>query len=484
MTPPPSNIAHEFATIARAHPDLPAIIARDITLPYGKLAAIAEAFAARMIQNGIGPGATVALDTSDVIAAIANMLATARIGARFAGISKDLLDAGLATHLLKTPDRPGRPDLTYIDVDRTWSPKYFTDAATHLKGITYPDPDLPWWILHTSATTGAAKFMDLSQKAVFDRSMAVTTDFHAFKTSLCLFFACNTRPFYVRVTAALLNSCRIVDSYDPAFMAQHGVNLVCGAPAAAVEWVRTLSPEPRFKRLQVSGAPLHDDDARLLLTRFETVEDVYGSSETNKSFSNRNTLVDGALHQVGQPADSDLEIVDDAGQPVAPGVLGVVRVRNGYCVRGYIDRPEATERAFRDGWFYPGDLASWGDNGTLQIKGRVDEVINLSGRKIDPLTVERSLMSVKGVAMAACFVDPTGADRQKMMAFVTLTDRFATDDVVPRAHAACLAANGAAATPQTILVVDAIPLTNDGIPRRGECAEMARHTIKNLNPST
>ena len=63
-----------------------------------------------MIQNGIGPGATVALDTSDVIAAIANMLAHRPYRrARFAGISKDLLDAGLATHVLKTPDRPGRP---------------------------------------------------------------------------------------------------------------------------------------------------------------------------------------------------------------------------------------------------------------------------------------------------------------------------------------------------------------------------------------
>ena len=107
-----------------------------------------------------------------------------------------------------------------------------------------------------------------------------------------------------------------------------------------------------------------------LLTRFETVEDVYGSSETNKSFSNRNTLVDGALHRVGQPADSDLEIVDDAGQPVAPGVLGVVRGPQ-WLLRSRLYRPARGDRArfFAMGGSTPAILPPGADNGTPSDQG-------------------------------------------------------------------------------------------------------------------
>ena len=62
--------------------------------------------------------------------------------------------------------------------------------------------------------------------------------------------------------------------------------------------------------------------------------------------------------------------------------------------------------AFRDGWFYPGDLGSLAPDGLLRIAGRADEVINLGGEKISPETLEEQVRLIHGVADVAAFALP------------------------------------------------------------------------------
>ena len=65
--------------------------------------------------------------------------------------------------------------------------------------------------------------------------------------------------------------------------------------------------------------------------------------------------------------------------------------------------PEATARAFRDGWFYPGDTGSLRADGMLIIHGREASVLNIGGDKIRPELVEEALTSFPGVEQAAAF---------------------------------------------------------------------------------
>ncbi len=67
--------------------------------------------------------------------------------------------------------------------------------------------------------------------------------------------------------------------------------------------------------IQVSGAKLSDANAAVLLRSFDTVEDVYGSSETSKSFVNVKTLNQGRIVTRGQPLDSEVQIIDADGEP-------------------------------------------------------------------------------------------------------------------------------------------------------------------------
>ncbi len=465
------NIARAFRDLTEAHPDLPAIIAADITLPYGKLWIVSDVFARKMRAHGIGPDATVALDTTDMIASVGAMFAAARLGARFVSLGQAVIETSAIrpTHYLRSPEVEGRDGIDYILMDHTWSPKFAVLTDTDAGEIGFADAERPWWILHTSGTTGAPKFMELSQAYVYDRSMAACVDFRPLETRLCSLFACFTRPFHVRATAALLNACTIVDSVDPAFMHHHGVNLVCGAPLQAVEWAKENAGAPKFDVLQVSGAALADRDAELVLRQFEVVEDVYGASETNKSFVNVKAMDDGQLITTGKPADSTVEIVDPEGRPCEVDEEGRVRVRNGYMVTEYLGAPEASAEAFRDGWFYPGDRARWGVRRELVIVGRADDLINVGGTKISPASIDAVLMAVPGVRRAAAFQNPDPEAGGGVLAFVELDDTSQADRVVPRAHAACLEALGSLSTPEQILVTAQIPVTLDGTPRRREC---------------
>ena len=484
---PGTNLAHAFGQRVDEHPEMPAIIARDMTISYGKLRAISDVFTWRMHALGIGPGATVAIDTSDVIVALSAMFASARLGGRFVGLNQDLLQSQVVTptHFLRSPDRPPRDGIDAIEMDRTWSPKFAPElAGKSVHDLGFADSDQPWWILHTSGTTGGPKFMELSQGAVHDRSIAARVDFTPNKTRFCSLFGCNLRPFYVRTTAALLNGCTIVDSADPEFLASEGVDLICGAPLQSLNWLRETHTEHRFARLQVSGKRLNKGDAKELLSRFDVVEDVYGSSETNKSFLNVNTLRDGRVHTVGRPADSQVEIVDDANQPVAAGGEGAVRIRNRYMASAYIGDPVASELVFRDGWFYPGDRAVWSDAGALCIVSRSDALVNIGGQKIDPEVAEHAMLAVDGVTGAAYFADPRDGADDQALAFLMLANRATADQTVPAAHAACVAATGQMSAPQHIIVIDKIPTTLDGTPRRSECAKIARELPDTLPSRT
>jgi acyl-coenzyme A synthetase/AMP-(fatty) acid ligase len=61
---------------------------------------------------------------------------------------------------------------------------------------------------------------------------------------------------------------------------------------------------------------------------------------------------------------------------------------------------------FRDGWFYPGDVAEMIDNNTIKLVGRVDDLLNIRGVKIAPQFLEEDLaraLPVNDVCLTTLF---------------------------------------------------------------------------------
>jgi acyl-CoA synthetase (AMP-forming)/AMP-acid ligase II len=128
----------------------------------------------------------------------------------------------------------------------------------------------------------------------------------------------------------------------------------------------------------------------------------YGMSETMITLSNP---ADGERRpgSVGQPVPGfDVRIVDDDGQGCAPGVPGEIWVRGIGLMSEYWHQPEATQAAFRDGWFMTGDVATQDPDGYVRILGRRSvDIIKSGGFKISAREIEEVLAEHPAVAEVA-----------------------------------------------------------------------------------
>jgi acyl-coenzyme A synthetase/AMP-(fatty) acid ligase len=125
-------------------------------------------------------------------------------------------------------------------------------------------------------------------------------------------------------------------------------------------------------------------------------------------------------------AGVDLKIVDEAGRELPVGQLGIVAVRTPGMAQAYIDEPEASKTAFRDGWFHSGDWGALVAPRVLRLAGRHDDLINAGGLKIAATLVEaevRDLVKPQDCAVLSVNLDG-GA--------TTLGIALVTDDPVGR----------------------------------------------------
>ena len=123
-----------------------------------------------------------------------------------------------------------------------------------------------------------------------------------------------------------------------------------------------------------------------------------------------------------------VEIVDDDGALCPPGVEGQLRIGlSEIDATGYVGDAAASARTFRDGCFYPGDLAVRREDGRIRVLGRLSDVINVGGLKLAAAPIEHAIQ----IALAA----------DEVCVF-SGTDRAGNDQVV----VACRRAAGLSAT--------------------------------------
>ncbi len=98
-----------------------------------------------------------------------------------------------------------------------------------------------------------------------------------------------------------------------------------------------------------------------------------------------------------------VEIVDESDRPVLDGEIGRVRVSTAGGPTGYLNDEAATRAFFKDGFFYPGDLAVMRSDGRMALQGRVTDIINVRGGKISPAPIEDRLGELFGVSGVCLF---------------------------------------------------------------------------------
>ena len=196
------------------------------------------------------------------------------------------------------------------------------------------------------------------------------------------------------------------------------------------------------------------------------INESYGQTEANGLVGNCQAVFDARAGSMGRPYPGhEVAVVGADGEVLPPDERGELAVRppDPSFFLKYLDRPEATNGKFDDGWFLTGDLARMDENGRLWHAGRADDLIITSGYRVSPIEVERVLASDGSVADAVVggVPDPERGERVKAYVMLTATAGSASDER-RRLRERVRSELGAHKVPREFEFVESLPETRSG----------------------
>jgi len=275
--------------------------------------------------------------------------------------------------------------------------------------------ETPHIIMYTAGTTGRPKGAVLSQGASFyntlnlmldmnfssrDRNLSVLPMFHI--GGIGLF----TLPMIYAGGTVIVQR-----TFDPAvtldLLKNENITLFFGVAAIFLFLIQHPQFDPTaFNKTRVvmsGGAPLPESLVRQYHEAGIVLQQGFGMSEAAPSIATLSR--DLALKKagsIGRPLfHTDARVVDDALNILPPETVGELMIRGPNLLQEYWNRPEATQKAFSNGWFHTGDLARMDSDGDLYIVDRKKDMFISGGENVYPAEVENAIYELKEVAETA-----------------------------------------------------------------------------------
>jgi acyl-CoA synthetase (AMP-forming)/AMP-acid ligase II len=250
-------------------------------------------------------------------------------------------------------------------------------------------------------------------------------------------------------------------------LARTGATVFPGTPAFYQAFcdIGHVPALPKLRLCISAGAPLSSTVPKNFFDKFnQPIHSFYGASECGGICYDRHgtTFEDGL---VGQPMQGvEIEFLD----PTEPA--SQIRVRSAAVSDGYF--PEPDDQKLGNGIFVPDDLLARHDS-ALKIVGRISDVINVAGKKVNPAEVEAHLLRFEGVRQAVVFGRPTGEGlrNEEVSACVLASPDVSESDLLRF----CRTALSGWQVPKRIFIVDMIPTNERGkISRRDLARQFSR----------
>jgi fatty-acyl-CoA synthase len=272
-------------------------------------------------------------------------------------------------------------------------------------------PDDPQLIIYTSGTSGLAKAVILTHGMITWNAINTNLGWDLRSDDKTILHAAMFYTAGWNVFTLPLFQCRgvniLIQSFDPDLIldliAREGVTVFFGVPTMfqmLIESAKFASTDFSTVRFMVSGgAPLSHD----ILETFKTQKSIriwegYGLTEVGPN----NFLANGKPGTIGHPMPCvDVKIVDPDGNEVGVGTQGEIFLRGPHTCAGYLNKADASKKAFKDGWFRTGDLGRVDEDGHYSIVGRLKDMIISGGANIYPAEIERVIESHPAVVGAA-----------------------------------------------------------------------------------
>jgi long-chain acyl-CoA synthetase len=332
-------------------------------------------------------------------------------------------------------------------------------------------------LLYTSGTSGKPKGAMLPVRALLanqqqlaqlrpltaeDRLFLPLPLFHIFGLNAGLGMA-----LYYGATAVLSSKFEAAATLQT--IVDEKVTVILGAPVEFAVW----SAQPNFAsafagvRFALSGS------APLLPELVNAYDDIgvglyegYGLTEAAPVVtSNLIPLDDGSgwsdpkAGSIGRPLPGvEVRLIDDSGEVVEVGDLGLLEVRGSNLFVGYW--PDGSGGPDEDGWFATGDLAVADDDGDYYLVGRRNDLVLVNGFNVYPAEVEAVLSKLDGVHEVAVLGEPEESGSEAVVAYIVAEAGAVLDpDEIIAAAAASLARFK---LPKRIVEVAALPHTATG----------------------
>lgn len=375
-------------------------------------------------------------------------------------------------------DKTWNTTLPTVEVGAVW-----LSGAGDISALAVRDPerDFPMRMMVSSGTTGAPKRVLLSSSQIEQRMMQAIVCYQiGVHTRAGVQMGEGTSGGFAVPMASWIAGATVVLAENPMFNAKVPPAakpnfLMLSAANLDALLAQTSEDSEAFPgvRFIVGGSPVPQsvmERARRRLSRHTGM--VYGSTEIGAMSVDTETRDVFIPHCVGYAVSRvEIELVDEAGQPMPPVTEGEVRARCAYAATRYEGDPEASARHFRDGWFYPGDRGVFSPQGLLVITGRTGDLFNFGGVKVAPVLLEEVALASPGVTDAgACKL----ADAKGELAVVAVV---ADDDYDAKALAGALTTRFGKFR-IALARVAAIPRNRMGKIERNTLAEVVRTAVE------
>ncbi len=350
-------------------------------------------------------------------------------------------------------------------------PASFTTAATAADETAF-------W-LYSSGSTGAPKGARHVHTSMMETArlygqgvLGIRADDVVFSAAK-LFFAYGlgngmSFPMSVGATTILLAE-RPTPTAVFATLKTHQPTIFCGVPTLYGMMLAdtTCTPASGSQRLRTcisAGEALPAEIGRAWSNRFGVdILDGVGSTEMLHIYvSNRAGKV--RLGTSGTAIDGyQIKLVDEAGQPVAPGEIGEMMVRGPTAADGYWNQREKSRATFEGQWMRTGDKYTASADGFYTYAGRTDDMFKVSGIWVSPFEVESALIGHASVLEAAVVPAEDTDGLVKPKAFVILKGGIEKSEALEAAlkeHVKVAA--GPWKYPRWIVFIDSLPKTATG----------------------
>ncbi|WP_173932598.1 AMP-binding protein [Chelativorans sp. Marseille-P2723] len=487
------NIAEGVESVARNKPNHPAVIEGEKVTTYSEFVRNMLGIASGFRKSGLPEGAVVGIALRDTARYLTVLYALARaniiilpIDCRWTAVEKERVARhfGASLVLLEPGDALGEEIATQT-VDDEW---FANMSATPVVEFPSGDGSAPLVLSLSSGTTGRPKGPLVTHRHFLRRYMTHWIDlgFTTHERYLCatpLYFG-GGRMFCL----STLFCGGTVVMFPPPFKVAELAAEVERTQATSLFLVPTmirrlldlddsvLAPLRRLRMLLVSGAPVTPEERIEIRKRIcPNFFEYYAATEGGGI--SLLTPKDQETHggTVGRPIFGvEVDVADDDGRSLPPGEVGLLRYRGPGVADSFYRDDEASRESFRDGWFYPGDLAERDEDGFITLRGRRKDMIIRGGVNIYPSDVEATLLTHPSIIDAAVAGWESREFGEEVVAFVIARDAPSPESLTEW----CASQLASYKRPKAVLVVDEFPRNSFGKVLKKKLVEMHASEIR------